>query len=262
MTEKRRLDTGATGDVFIGPVRKYRNYTEYCGKVVICVKTDGKFYRVTWKCKSRECELCKKERANKIKRQVNEALDIGMTYKVILDKEQSARLSRSLGSDNYIRLPQEDGTFIVILNTYDDKLVNKYGLERILTTNDIDWGTISNTPEGKRMTGKLGKYIADDEPVGREITCDIIHVYSDADENSMDQAMEQAVKETSDTIPETDNEYELAMNRRVNRYAAALKEMGFEINKMVKKVKMTVCEEWLIWRDDLQINDITFKPVI
>jgi len=178
---------------------------------------------------------------------------------ITIDSKESAALARRLGGDNYIRMPQADGTFVIIMKTDNEKIVSRYNAEKVESVYDIDWEGISNTPDGKRMTGKLGKSEKIENDDSRTIVAEIIHIATDADLDIKKESMEQAVKETSTRSPECDEDYELLINRRISRLALILEQKGFVVNRLVKKTKLVIREgvEWLIWSEGITMEDIT-----
>jgi hypothetical protein len=136
--------------------------TEYCGKVWRWIMwVDGSMRRLSYVCGNwRYCPNCRQERAYKYKGRLLSALiekrrrEDGNTL-LLLDGSYNRR---SIGKEHYVNFPIADGKSFIFtdLETIDSEPLRGISLAYDDLEN-LDWESIVNTPEGRRISGILGK---------------------------------------------------------------------------------------------------------
>lgn len=212
-----------------------------CGQV-ICSRINpytGEKKLVFSRCNQyRRCERCRKLRASKLRthwrRKIGDKeIQFGIYYdrKIEFETERESKefISALDGKESYKRYPLEDGTFLVIFAN-DYKMHNDDQPGELLTDtviDSMDWDYIASTPEGRKITGSYGDDCQPDREGCELISYEVPTV--DAPMRDADDAMEQAILETSDLDPQDGEQVELAIMKRTDVFLRIITEMGHHI---------------------------------
>jgi len=183
------------------PYLKRLDRVKNCGKEFLYrIGIDGFPYRITTYCGAfRACNICLEHRAFKYVNRIIAAVDDLKGVKVIRTSSWDAVcIKRGLRKSEYLSFPQADGATVLFVIP-DDNLPGD-AIESVEDAESIDWLSVVCTPEGKRVSGGLGR---SEEPVGVSVTTQnvVFKGIADEDHNLIDQAYAEAVEEV---VKETD----------------------------------------------------------
>jgi len=176
-----------------------------------------------------------------------EAGNSHLLHSITCDYHTANSITRKLGQNNYIRLPQPDGTEILIIDGVID------GSSQITydEISALDWENIVSTPTGRNVSGNLGK------PAPREddkdtITVNTRSIVVDATPAQETQAWNQAVKETAHLKPEDSQDIaatlEIAMEMRLKKYIKHLRRLGGKVLPKSSRIIKQQCRiSYLSW---------------
>jgi len=178
-----------------------------------------------------ECPTCRQRRASKFKKEAVQHLEGGYEtrYERFSDETEVAEFCRDLGDkSNYKRLPQQDGTFIVMFDQDASTEGEKLTKENI---DSIDWYEIVNTPKGKRLTGDYMKPTAGTEK--RKDTAIVIEEQpvfgKNVPQNAIFHADELVMEKTHYYNPKTAEEVERCIALRQEMFVEILELWGFDL---------------------------------
>ena len=174
----------------------------------------------------RECSKCAIRRKKRFRRSIGVAMHrhntVCMTWANSDDAAKS--ICDGISKEDYKRFPMQDGSvFVFWRGVYGD--ANKIHDARELDA--LDWAAIVDTPEGRRMSGALGK----DDPEDEEEILGTVYLNKVTTNAPLDLEREvekQAREQTADMDPHTIEEVENACAERTNVYLALLTELGYE----------------------------------
>ena len=155
---ERRLDFGSTEPqklVFSRPRRLIGAEREAklnkCGSwYTFFSPQDGMRKSAQFQCKLKECPSCGERRGLELKDRLESLI---RSSGVNMAKGLDISVIRKIGKENYLRLPQSNGTEIIFLDPSTG-----YGEEiPFFYFEEIDWTRIQNTPDGRITSGNLGK---------------------------------------------------------------------------------------------------------
>jgi hypothetical protein len=198
----------------------------------------GRFVRIPARCRNwrnKACMGCFNYRKKEFKDRIRAAIAYGSVYYLPIDDKRVAGIKREIGRDNYFQLPADmlcGGYFF-----YDARGREKIGTQ-ILSTLDIPeavWDLLTNTPEGMRPSGNLGKsgltlcQEHDDED-SQLVTITGIMTPSDSENTALrGKATRIAEQKTADLNPHTYCELKAAIRRRTRAFVYELNRLGVPI---------------------------------
>jgi hypothetical protein len=122
-----------------------------------------------WRCKISGCPICDKQKGKALKERIQRVLQDGKKLATRdISKRESDKLCRTLGKDNYVRLPVDefsDFLFYITDVTPRDE-VTKENIE------NFDWTELAKKHCKRNMSGNLGKIFKVVEEEGKyEVEC-------------------------------------------------------------------------------------------
>jgi len=272
-TPYRRLVVGAPQDIAGAMERevKARHDTRVsiCGTYVR--NTDGhtgRFAHRMWLCDIfRECPRCLERRADATMRRMYYAYTGHRIVYGFVSKEQAEEILKDISSKHYLRCPVEDGVHLFIENVDDQAdYLKEYGFAFCIPES-LDFSKIVYTPEGQRMTGKLGaKPIIHD---GQTIIVTASQIMVDNITSTQEMiAMQQAINETADSYFEPVAEGVIlspeelmqlartvttAMQRRDRAFVENVKRLGGKV-KYASQRKETLEIKRIQWINYFNVN--------
>jgi len=216
----------------------------------------GKLVAGTYSCglwRNKECPRCSANREQYTRSRAHAAVldarhadDSHLLHMLKCDKHTANCFTRKLGRKLYLRIPQQDGSEILLIDgetrnsvpiTYDE-------------LSELDWENIVNTPEGRNMSGDLGKP-PDDDQVGT-IKVKTRSVVVNATPQQEIKAWDRAVKETQHLQPENSDDLaatlEIAMEIRIKKYIKHLRALGGTVLPKSSRVINQTCRiSCILW---------------
>jgi len=216
-----------------------------CGSYAVRINpSTGLPYRIRYKCKlwRHGCPLCLRERQLEFeKRFIDAQREVSGELRIIQrSKKDMDYLLRQTRAENdnitelYWRVPTEDGDLLLV----DSELID---LPSDIEPEDLNWEELSQTPEGRNFSGRLGKDSPapseDDETF--EITAYQVIArpgYGD----TLTKAAKRALEQTKELDPEFDPEkIEDAYMKRHNAFLEQIEATGGVIIESLEK-RLTV----------------------
>lgn len=204
-------------------------HLNYCGAVASGSK-DGKLHAKRISCNYwRNCATCLRMRANNHKLYVNETVTVYGGFKVVEFPPNHDKMLREmctrLGKDNYLKMPQEDGSTIMIVGGNEPLSQVEKDCKKSETVyskaSDLpyeQWLKIVKTPWHKSITGKLGRIPEKKAPDNVEIVpVTTTRVIANADYGTCVLAWEAAVKQTNE-MPKDSDDYKRLTKLRNDAY--------------------------------------------
>jgi len=189
----------------------------------------------------RLCDRCLEERANGFRIEMSRAAEQhGWAFFMkVVSPEERKSFVRQFKRSEYRCFPLEDGSFLIFYvnrnrspdknlesweNLSEEDLRDELGGEVAFHLVDVqNWNSIAKTPEGKNVSGNLGK------PAISSKDRAVVENWAIRSDLTLDQeraCLEQACKETSDLDPHTPEEVEAALAVRKDAALRILKEHG------------------------------------
>lgn len=207
--------------------------------------TDGTYVKGHYHCglwRDGFCPACAKYRSTRARRQAQKALVKAMhdndrlLKRVVTDEAGAKSLCAKLKKDEYQRFPQEDGSYIFLVDS--DKDVDATGEAEELCWDDIeemDWEQLIQTPENRRITGSLGK-----QPDGLKeeqviIKAPVFTVHPETTPEQEIKALQATFEATKHLDPQTPEELEEALKERTETFKTELKKVG---GKMLHRISL------------------------
>jgi len=141
------------------------------------------------------------------------------------DVSELNKLIKSMGEENYMRLPQVDGTTVffadqscAIPETYQSIAVSENAVR------DMEFTKFVNTPEGQRISGTLGRPSKDQIEDGKEnIEFEVLAINTSAKAEAREACYLEAITiDSLNAAPTTLAELQEAMQRRAKIYGECL----------------------------------------
>jgi len=197
--------------------------------------SDGTYAKGTYYCglwRDNFCPTCARYRARKARALAQKALarsiDNERSLKKITTDESGAKsLCGKLKKGEYQRYPQEDGSYIFLVES--DKDVDATGQVEEVSwggIENIDWDEVIQTPENRRITGSLGRKA--DAPNEHEATIKkpVFTVHPDTTKEQEIKALKETFTKTANLSPTTPEELEEALKERTEVFIKELKAAG------------------------------------
>ncbi len=227
---------------------------------------NGDRIKYPWYCHDfRNCPTCHMKREEELMGRIAYAQYKGITVAVVkLDDPRSSSILSGLPTTAYLKLPGEDGVGALFFDaSYSDDQEQIVGdiYEEGLPL-DLDWMNLTNTPENKRISGKLGKKEEEKDEEGDKDNDDVVEISvaaiatSSVNVYKTQSAWDEATLETGYLNPHTADELEDAIHIRMMAFQKSLKERGIEVVEVVhrnRKVKLSL----LCWKVYNKLNSST-----
>ncbi len=241
-----------------------KDRAKMCGRPIAKANAKGNIDHYHYSCRQpRYCAFCAKKRADMF-RDIGEQAwkdTKGNLIITAMSEKDARKLTRGMDKSLYIKMPMEDGQILLIARSDHDRFS---GIESSMSIDDIDWAVISQTPEGKRMSGKLGKVLSatSDTPESEEekVKVETVRGILDFDgvenkEKIIAEAIAEAKHETSYLNPQF-HAYSLerAMNIRTCAYLAALKRRNVKILDRIWQTETINAKLYSTWDTSNKIS--------
>ena len=182
----------------------------------------------------RNCDTCHYERREMFQLRILMALEEKRIGIMTLD-DRAAQIIKAVTKDDYLRLPSDNGGALFYnIDACEPEFTDYVQIETALgIPAEFDWDDLTNTSEGSRPSGNLGKrkdHTAERKASGEwtEITTDTLEI-SAQDEGKAKIAFVNAIAETCDLNPQTPEEVETAVSQRTDVIVRLLEEKGVKI---------------------------------
>jgi hypothetical protein len=222
------------------PNHEYFDRSEICGKIIDRVSVNGKLITIHAKCGDyRNCPRCNAERIMLYRNRLLNTLDEGVelcefTIPPGLSSKAISKLVSPMGKDQYMRVPQPDGSCLVFAVSDNANIPSGYATHTLSETEvrALDWPNVVKTPPRRRITGDLGcPEKPEQEKAENHLFKKMAHVLTDATSEQRAECFKTAVIEDSASeTPNTVDELEAAMDRRVRVYAKHLQAAGRSVS--------------------------------
>jgi hypothetical protein len=243
LAHKRELDTGGTTPPSDLPdlddIHLWRLHN--CGNLGDHVSLNGKLVTKRRYCGMfRHCKYCLHNRAMGYRKRLllllqgdPDAKCQQFTMASNADATELRALLKSIGEEKYMCLPQADGSAVIfadqsctIPESYQATTLDED------TVRAIDFTKLVNTPEGRHVSGTLGRPSKDKIEDGKEhVEFEVVTINTGAKAEAREECFMSAVIEDSVNPAPTDvAELQNAMNRRANLYAEHLKARGHKVS--------------------------------
>jgi hypothetical protein len=204
------------------------------------------------------CDYCLNRRANLYREQIKSACADGNLYITTINQANWTNIRKEYpGEANYLCFPQglEDITvfinntmFINLSTSKHAKLfspVNQY--EAALT---YDWAMIVKTPEGRKVSGTLGRKTEEPKISYGEVVNIQANLSRDGervDLYEVTQINNEVMDETAELDPHTIIEIQAAMHIRDTRFIEIAKERGCKVKTRHQTLKVTLNPNSISW---------------
>jgi hypothetical protein len=180
----------------------------------------------------RSCNDCLEFRAAQNMGRILQITDHGGSVLLITVANQAIAeaIIRNLSKEDYLRLPQENGTIVMFIDSFRKDVVADFEYTVISKSKKVEkmaWKILANTPEHHKITGGLGKIR--ETVAGETIKGEVLQVVTSATPSEKIEAFSEAVILTPE-IPTTAQEKLDAMNARTQAYYDTLREMKVEVH--------------------------------
>lgn len=179
------------------------------------------------------CIRCQHERMKEEKARVSRATEDGHVYMSVVSEGEARSLVRKLrdtaGATSYRRYPMNDG-MVAILH-----LAEGVGGERT-SVDDVDWNALTQTPQGKNISGKLQETLSKPEPQEDAVVVQTEYLAPEKPngmawvdfEDRVADAWELAVLKTAHLAPDLET-LQMCMRERMNAFRLQLHEVGIHV---------------------------------
>lgn len=193
------------------------------------------------------CDLCRKVHENDIIARVANLADPNLRCLFTPRADWSVIKDQIGTKDDYLRLPQVDGTDLVIFISSDKSLGEPTNAPELLQV--FDWNEIARTPKGSRVSGALGKdsngsVAVKDETSEDECIVNIAtyHITDEAGQEiggAANRAIQlETIQATVDLDPKTGEELAHALHIRQDLYSKKLTESGYKYEIQYRREKI------------------------
>ena len=215
--------------------------------------THGVYHCGVW----RECPSCFDYRKNKLRgaahRAILDARKADKKLKLVqADKRTVDKLTRGVDKSKYARYPGDDFDTLLIV---EDECSSTGDVVSYDDVSELDWDTLAVTPEGRRMSGKLGRENAapSDDVMKVKVTSFVLH--RDTTKQQEKAALEATLKATAHLQPTTLAEVQKAVKTRHSVFVRELIKAGGKMlpgatRKISVKCDLT-CINWERYTDNL-----------
>lgn len=240
--KQRAEQCGTTWAHYVDPTTgQLKTYQELCG---------------LWR--GQECPRCFKRRKDGFKARVTRALSNGPIAYLPLDDPQVEEVLPELTRDEYFKLPTDDGGAFF----YDTTRRPKDRGKKVWSTNDFpeeQWDAWTDTPEGKRPSGGLGRSPDQqtendraNDPRWAKIGCSEI-VIAAVDRELAAELFDEASDATAQLRPTTPEAVSLAIAQRIIIWIDKLTEHGIRVLSS-RAINRWVDLEHLNWSHIIELN--------
>ena len=238
----------------------------HCGKQAIRYfnPETGRYKKGVYRCdlwRDAFCQPCFERRVERLRGRAQRAVldawhDGERMLRIVgpMGKDEASRFVRSLPKSSYLRRPTADGDVILM----DDNTGNGSELDYQSVT-DLQWESLASTPEGRNVSGDLGKPENDEPEDGTfEVEVKSVVIHDDTSPEQEEAALLQAVEETADLSPTTPEEVQEAVKQRTDAFVKALKQAGGSIlsSRIIKLKCQISCISWSSYTEKMQFEDL------
>lgn len=174
-----------------------------------------------------QCERCLNYRAVQFRSELSRALvDDQQVHIYRMDADEADTFVRHMARLHYMRYPGAEQDTVVVRAD----VVQEFELEagEVLSSTNVDsfdWQSIANTPEGRKISGNLDNIRK--APSTEGTTIRTFTLISGAPEDLTSQALRQSIEETEGLNPQTAEDLEEAIYRRMSRAMNLILEEGY-----------------------------------
>lgn len=219
----------------------------------------GKQTGFTYSCDLfRECPICREKRANREKKWVVESYHRAkknFLFVTAKDQQEANKLLRGVNKKQYVRYPQQSGfEYIFLSGELESQLDITYDVVTPDFLRELNWMEIVNTPEGRNKSGSMHTPVSQKNPEPFQII-EIEQFIPNAPGEIVDRAMQYAIAQTLDLLPEDAREVKEAIDQRVALAIEFLKENGYTVRTYSKKLKVIISRiNWVKYVEFSGIN--------
>lgn len=191
------------------------------------------------KWRGRRCQYCFNARKKEFQERIKRAVAYGSVYCLPLNDERVPQLMRELGKHGYLRLPANIpcGGYFFYNATGRQKLGTQIQSTRDVP--DVVWDALTDTPDGKRPSGRLGTLDLTDAEKRSSEEWDTVHcrgVLTPTDSDSTARRAQAACiaeQKTADLDPITKEQLEGAIDLRTRVFIEELRQRSVPILGLV-----------------------------
>jgi len=158
-------------------------------------------------------------------------------------------LADSLPREDYLRLPQQDGTEVFFIH-------GRYGVGNVIRAEWVlksDWTKLVDTPQPRRISGQLGK--EKDKDVETVVVPSV--VLGSVTIPQERQALQAVLDQTAHLRPQTVEELETALQTRMDVFVSVLEAAGGSVlHRVNSRHRLTSSIEWVDYTLDGSGNTI------
>lgn len=162
---------------------KRAGYRELCGTPHRLGDGKGGVRLVRFYCHQDECETCRKIKGESYMDRVMGVLGAGKkVIRMDLPNDIAETVKKNHGKDEYMSLPQLDGSVVLFVSVDDDTSTNDSMLVSESNIDNMNWAEITRRVDGRKISGTLGRPAArhsDDEDVTTYAVEDAAYLVND-----------------------------------------------------------------------------------
>jgi len=197
----------------------------------------GMLISYPWECGLKECPnaSCGGRRAFKLMKRVESAAIANKNIRCVHAsglEEAEKLVEMARGKENYLRLPQRDGSEYLFIRT--DELIGEHvycGLVEIM-----DWFALQNSPDGRNASGQLGKQVEEAKAADTYTVGTHSYLVEEADKPLASLLELETLAETMTYDPTTPEDVQRLINQRNFIYENKL--IGAKVNFKVGEVRV------------------------
>lgn len=173
-------------------------------------------------CGNKDCPTCGARRGREYATRIHGIIEKDQAILMItLSDSETTQLVRSLGKENYLRMPQADGANVVFFKVTDDIASDTISRSIPVITAAIDWTTLQCSPNERIPSGNLGKAKpADSSKTIHIVTLD--YYFPDRDHSAINYQATLAMSDTLSLDPRTPDDLQQAISRRQAAFSKRL----------------------------------------
>ena len=148
--------------------------------------------------------------------------DNRLLHGITLSAHEANKLTRKLGRKYYKRFPGEDGMdFMIIDGAVDGSEPLSYD-----DISALDWDSLMNTPDGRNVSGMLGKAPDIQDPDKIRFKSPRVTLSKSTTPQQEKIAWQRTIQQTKHLNPKTKEELEVALEMRLKRYMKNIRAAG------------------------------------
>jgi len=220
---RARRKTGAEHQAALDACGHWYTYLDYA---------TGSFRHRQHFCGLKDCPVCGARRGETLRKRV-ESADDALT--VTLSHSEATLLVRTLGRSNYLRLPREDNDIIIFVPS-DDTDPEILSQARPVSETTFDWTEVQNSPNGRIISGSLGKKPEPEPEEPVKTVSFVATTYTFDSEEDRNKARTQqilAIADTFDLDPLKPSQIQSAIYHREMAFENRLNDAGITYSTTV-----------------------------